>query len=184
MFMLWLPFVWFQPRNHCMLQMSIPNRYQSKRSKRHILHSKNIQFQKLLLFLKHHWVLHLPTSPASFPAVCSITAFNSLVYRYIVFNILHISYLSDVLVATRRCVSRLKDMTSEEIVDFFMTVCKCQRLLEEYYKTTSSTVTVQDGQFAGQTVRVINMTKCILLNWWPRNETITNIWVKHNRIKI
>lgn len=56
--------------------------------------------------------------------------------------------------ATRRCVARLKDMTSEEIVDFFMTVCKCQRLLEEYYQTTSSTVTVQDGEFAGQTVRV------------------------------
>lgn len=36
-----------------------------------------------------------------------------------------------------------------------MTVCKTQRLLEQYYKTTSSTVTVQDGQFAGQTVRVI-----------------------------
>lgn len=57
--------------------------------------------------------------------------------------------------ATRRCVGRLKDLTPEEIVDFFMTVCKAQRLLEEFYKTTSSTVTVQDGQFAGQTVRVI-----------------------------
>lgn len=43
-------------------------------------------------------------------------------------------------------------MTPEEIVDFFMTVCKCQRMLEEYYKTTSATVTVQDGEFAGQTV--------------------------------
>lgn len=61
--------------------------------------------------------------------------------------------------ATRRCVARLKDMTSEEIVDFFMTVCKCQRLLEEYYQTTSSTVTVQDGEFAGQTVRVIYTRK-------------------------
>lgn len=56
--------------------------------------------------------------------------------------------------ATRRCVRRLKDLTHEETVDFFMTVCKTQRLLEQYYKTTSSTVTVQDGQFAGQTVRV------------------------------
>lgn len=57
--------------------------------------------------------------------------------------------------ATRRNVGRLKDLTPEEIVDFFMTVCRTQRLLEQYYKTTSSTVTVQDGQFAGQTVRVI-----------------------------
>lgn len=56
--------------------------------------------------------------------------------------------------ATRRCVGRLKDLKPEEITDFFLTVCKCQRLLEENYKTTSSTVTVQDGEFAGQTVKV------------------------------
>lgn len=62
---------------------------------------------------------------------------------------------SDVLVASRRCVSRLKELKPEEIVDFFMTVCRCQRLLEHYYNTTSSTVTVQDGEFAGQTVKVI-----------------------------
>ncbi|XP_031632444.1 nitrilase and fragile histidine triad fusion protein NitFhit, partial [Contarinia nasturtii] len=61
-----------------------------------------------------------------------------------------------ILVATRRCVSRLKDLTPEEIVDFFMAVCKCQRMLEEYYKTTSCTVTVQDGEFAGQTVRHVH----------------------------
>lgn len=62
---------------------------------------------------------------------------------------------SDVLVATRRCVSRLKDLTAEEIVDFFLTVSKCQRMLELRYQTPSSTVTVQDGEFAGQTVKVI-----------------------------
>lgn len=55
-------------------------------------------------------------------------------------------------------------MTPEEIVDFFMTVCKCQRMLEEYYKTTSSTVTVQDGEFAGQTVRVSNLGNFQLLS--------------------
>lgn len=58
------------------------------------------------------------------------------------------------LIATRRCVPRLKDLNPEEITDLFLTVCKCQRLLELYHKTTSSTVTVQDGEFAGQTVRV------------------------------
>lgn len=64
------------------------------------------------------------------------------------------NFISDVLVATKRCVPRLKDLTADEIVDFFMTVCKCQRLLEQYYKTSSSTVTVQDGVHAGQTVKV------------------------------
>lgn len=63
-------------------------------------------------------------------------------------------FVTDVLVATRRRVARLKELTPEEIVDFFMAVCKCQRLLEQYYDTTSSTVTVQDGEFAGQTVKV------------------------------
>lgn len=63
--------------------------------------------------------------------------------------------------ATRRCIGRLTDLTSEEIVDFFMTVCKCQRLLDVYYQTTSSTVTVQDGEFAGQTVKVIRKLYCL-----------------------
>lgn len=60
----------------------------------------------------------------------------------------------DVLVASRRCVARLKDLKPDEIIDFFMTVCKCQRLLEQHYGTNASTVTVQDGECAGQTVKV------------------------------
>lgn len=60
------------------------------------------------------------------------------------------------LVATRRCVSRLKDLTSDEVIDFFLAVHKIQRALEKYYGTTSSTVTVQDGEQAGQTVKVNN----------------------------
>lgn len=51
-------------------------------------------------------------------------------------------------------MGRLKDFTPEEVIDFFLTVCKCQRMLEEYYQTTSATITVQDGEFAGQTVKV------------------------------
>lgn len=63
--------------------------------------------------------------------------------------------------ASKRCVGRLKDLHHDEIADFFLVVCKCQRLLENYYRTTSSTVTVQDGEFAGQTVKVVfhNNTK-------------------------
>lgn len=77
--------------------------------------------------------------------------------NYAPFNswILFVSRWIDVLVATRRCVSRLKDLRPDEVIDFFSTVWKCQRMLDEYYHTTSSTVTVQDGEFAGQTVKVI-----------------------------
>lgn len=51
---------------------------------------------------------------------------------------------------------RLKDLTPDEVVDFFLVVHKIQRALETYYGTTSSTVTVQDGEHAGQTVKVNN----------------------------
>lgn len=63
---------------------------------------------------------------------------------------------ADVLVATKRKMDRLKHMTTDEISDFFQTVCKIEKLTEEYYETTSSTVTVQDGENAGQTVRHVH----------------------------
>lgn len=61
-----------------------------------------------------------------------------------------------VLVATKRNIPRLKDMTADEITDFFHTVSKIQRCLESIYGTTSSTVTVQDGADAGQTVKHVH----------------------------
>lgn len=57
-----------------------------------------------------------------------------------------------VLVATRRLVSRIQDLTLSEQTDIFTLVCLVQRMLELMYKTKSATVTVQDGQDAGQTV--------------------------------
>lgn len=60
----------------------------------------------------------------------------------------------DVLVISKRCVPRLKDLTAHEICDFFQAVHKIQKSLELYYKTSSASITVQDGEFAGQTVKV------------------------------
>lgn len=60
--------------------------------------------------------------------------------------------IADVLVASRRRVSRLKQLDAEEVADLFQTVCKVQRLTEHFYATSSATVTVQDGELAGQTV--------------------------------
>lgn len=59
-----------------------------------------------------------------------------------------------VLVISKRPVERLKDLKPHEINDFFQTICKIQKLLENIYKTTSATVTIQDGENAGQTVKV------------------------------
>lgn len=60
------------------------------------------------------------------------------------------------MVASKRKVDRLHQLTADEIADFFQTVCKIQKLTERYYGTTSSTVTVQDGEHAGQTVRHVH----------------------------
>lgn len=60
----------------------------------------------------------------------------------------------DVLVSTLRLAHRLPDLTKEEIEDLFQTVVKIQKVVEQEYNANSSTVTVQDGPFAGQTVPV------------------------------
>lgn len=60
----------------------------------------------------------------------------------------------DVLVASKRVVPRLCDLTQEEIADLFQTVVKVQAAVEREHNATSSTVVVQDGKEAGQTIRV------------------------------
>ncbi|XP_050097259.1 nitrilase and fragile histidine triad fusion protein NitFhit [Anopheles aquasalis] len=57
-----------------------------------------------------------------------------------------------VLVTTKRPTARLPDLTPPEISDFFQVVCKVQKAAERLYDATSSTITVQDGPDAGQTV--------------------------------
>ncbi|XP_067645595.1 nitrilase and fragile histidine triad fusion protein NitFhit [Eurosta solidaginis] len=57
-----------------------------------------------------------------------------------------------VLVSTKRVIKRLDGLLCYEMCDLFSTVCKIQGMLERFYKTTSATVTVQDGPDAGQTV--------------------------------
>lgn len=50
----------------------------------------------------------------------------------------------------------MKDLRPHEIADFFQTVCKVQRMCDQFHRTSSSTVTVQDGEHAGQTVRHVH----------------------------
>ncbi|XP_058115723.1 nitrilase and fragile histidine triad fusion protein NitFhit [Anopheles ziemanni] len=57
-----------------------------------------------------------------------------------------------VLVSIKRPAHRLPDLTPAERNDFFQTVCKVQKVAERLYNASSSTVTVQDGPEAGQTV--------------------------------
>ncbi|KAM3726334.1 putative polypeptide N-acetylgalactosaminyltransferase [Dirofilaria immitis] len=57
-----------------------------------------------------------------------------------------------VLICPIRNVKRLTGLNHAETSDLFITAKRIQAMLEDYYKTTSSTVCVQDGPEAGQTV--------------------------------
>ncbi|KAJ8982346.1 hypothetical protein NQ317_013096 [Molorchus minor] len=62
-----------------------------------------------------------------------------------------------VLVATLRQTSRLINLSQEEIADIFQTAIAVQRVMEQEHNCSSSTICVQDGKFAGQTVPHIHI---------------------------
>lgn len=61
---------------------------------------------------------------------------------------------TDVLVAPIRVCKRLFELTVEEVGDLFRVVQNVQYVIESVYKTTSTTIVVQDGPLAGQTIQV------------------------------
>lgn len=69
----------------------------------------------------------------------------------------------DVLVSPRRIATRLTDLTDCETADIFNVSKKVQAMLEKHYKTNSTSVAVQDGPDAGQTVSVGRCKTALLL---------------------
>lgn len=63
-------------------------------------------------------------------------------------------FLQDVLVIPIRVVKRYSDLSSLEVADIFRTVQRVQGVMEKVHDTTSSTVVIQDGPDAGQTIWV------------------------------
>lgn len=62
-----------------------------------------------------------------------------------------------VLVAPKRSqVSRVEHMTEDESKDLFYASCKIAKVLEVHYEAKSTTITIQDGEFAGQTVKHVH----------------------------
>ncbi|CAL1285298.1 unnamed protein product [Larinioides sclopetarius] len=57
-----------------------------------------------------------------------------------------------VLVTPIRCAKRLSDLNPNEVADLFLCVQTVQRKIEEAYDASSSSVAIQDGPEAGQTV--------------------------------
>ncbi|KAI5838021.1 HIT-like domain-containing protein [Morchella snyderi] len=57
-----------------------------------------------------------------------------------------------VLVCPNRVVPRLKDLSTEEVTDLFLTVQKIGKAVERLYKADSLNIAMQDGAAAGQSV--------------------------------
>jgi hypothetical protein len=53
-----------------------------------------------------------------------------------------------------RLAKRLTDLSDQETADIFCVAKKLQKMIETIYETNSTTLCVQDGPFAGQTIEV------------------------------
>ncbi|XP_023211076.1 nitrilase and fragile histidine triad fusion protein NitFhit-like [Centruroides sculpturatus] len=62
-----------------------------------------------------------------------------------------------VLVASRRCVERFGDLSPLEVADLFSCVQKVQKVVEKKHNSNSSTITIQDGSDAGQTIKHVHI---------------------------
>lgn len=61
-----------------------------------------------------------------------------------------------VLVSTLRLAKRLQDLSKEEIADLFETAIKVSKIIETVHNAHSTTLCVQDGPYAGQTVAQVH----------------------------
>jgi deaminated glutathione amidase len=62
-----------------------------------------------------------------------------------------------VLVAPKRSIQKVEEMNEKEINEMFSTACKIAKILDGYYDAKSTTITVQDGPDAGQTVKHVHV---------------------------
>lgn len=67
---------------------------------------------------------------------------------------MRLNIILDVLVAPIRVAKRLEDLKVAEVADLFQTAVKVQKIMEAVHESESSTICVQDGKYAGQTVAV------------------------------
>lgn len=61
-----------------------------------------------------------------------------------------------VLIATKRVIPRVEQMTDDETKELFMSAKKVSKVLERLHDAKSVTITVQDGEHAGQTVKHVH----------------------------
>ncbi|VVC41049.1 Hypothetical protein CINCED_3A009336 [Cinara cedri] len=61
-----------------------------------------------------------------------------------------------VLVAPQRIVAKFTELSKDEVNDLFLAVQKVEKVIEQIHNANSSTIVIQDGQDAGQTIKVCN----------------------------
>jgi bis(5'-adenosyl)-triphosphatase len=60
--------------------------------------------------------------------------------------------LIDILICSKREVNRFSDLQNEEIFDYSLTLQYISKLIENYYKISSSTISIQEGEYTGQSI--------------------------------
>ena len=62
-----------------------------------------------------------------------------------------------VLVIPKRIVKRFAELSAEEVSDMFLSAQEIGKVIEREFKGESLTITVQDGESAGQTVAHVHV---------------------------
>ncbi|GLV45058.1 Nitrilase and fragile histidine triad fusion protein [Carabus blaptoides fortunei] len=89
-----------------------------------------------------------------------------------------------VLVASKRVTPRLSDLNHEEIANLFQTVVKVQTVLEKVHNATSSTIVVQDGKEAGQTIPHVHVHILPRKEGdFARNDDIYDALARHDNVE-
>jgi len=87
-----------------------------------------------------------------------------------------------VLVSPKRCLPRVKELTAPEVSDFFLLCQKVGTVIEEHFEASSTTLCIQDGPEAGQTIPHVHAH--ILPRQkgdFERNDDIYDALAKHDK---
>ena len=78
-------------------------------------------------------------------------------HSYVTVNIKPVVPYHLLVIPKRQGVNKLSNLSCDETADLFNLVRKAQKLVEHFRGVTSSTICIQDGEDAGQTVRQIHV---------------------------
>lgn len=84
--------------------------------------------------------------------------------------VMNLNTNTDVLVAPLRPVQRLHELSSAEVADLFQTVQKVEAVMGRVHNTSSTTVSVQDGPLAGQTIQVTTVQRYFIVTKGAESE--------------